>query len=95
MAVTGRAGRTSEITMVVASTKKGLHHPQLVSSPTAGHSYHVKAAFAEANGQRWVILQNPWGKDGGTVTDSKPNDGQVKVTWEDFIASMGHYATTK
>ena len=38
---------------------------------------------------RWVQLRNPWGYDGGRLSDgSDPNDGLVWVRWSDFLASV-------
>jgi hypothetical protein len=48
------------------------------------HSYSLFDAFVE-NGQRYVVLRNPWGWDGHIFEgDNNPNDGIIKMTFVNF-----------
>ena len=45
------------------------------------HMYTVVSFTRDAAGQiTHVTLRNPWGYDGGTPSDSNPNDGLVTVS---------------
>ena len=61
----------------------------------ADHWYTVLRVESEWvwNGAAWVsqsyvVMRNPWGSDGGATTWGNANDGEVRVSWADFTASM-------
>ena len=53
------------------------------------------SAWVDKNGQKMVLLRNPWGKDGGVTLDNNSTDGQITLKWADFVASMAGYSLVK
>jgi hypothetical protein len=49
---------------------------------SGGHAYTVLDAYVE-NGNRYVVVRNPWGWDGNT-NDGNPEDAILTMTYEDF-----------
>lgn len=58
------------------------------------HSYSIEGVYKGSNGQKWVVMRNPWGcyvpryeKDGKIIVDSSyKNDGRFRLKFEDFIS---------
>ena len=48
-----------------------------------GHAFTLTSAYVK-DGEQRIVVRNPWGSDGGTVTDSKPNDGFIDLSYEEF-----------
>ena len=62
-----------------------------VGSLVGAHAYAVVQTWGSGS-NAWVQVRNPWGSDGGSTSDSNPNDGLVWVRWSDFRASMDYLA---
>lgn len=75
----------------------GTHNHALSTSYlVSNHAYTVIGTFGFKNDflnidTRFVILRNPWGKDGG-IGDSHPDDGVVILSWKEFKANMQYLA---
>jgi hypothetical protein len=51
------------------------------------HAYTVVRLETLGN-QTFVVMRNPQGVDNGATTWGNPNDGEVRVSWDDFSRSM-------
>ncbi len=64
-----------------------------------GHTYTVMGTYTRnvrmGKGQyksvHWVVLRNPWGRDGGRIASGDPNDGLITLSWNDFRRLIGGY----
>lgn len=48
-----------------------------------GHAYTVTDVYISNNGQRQVVLRNPWGVDGGTTVRGA-DDGYIDASYDEF-----------
>lgn len=61
------------------------------------HAYSVEKVYRDENGQKWVVIRNPWGcytakydSRGKIVEDvCQDNDGYSTLKWEDFFEVCG------
>jgi Ca2+-binding RTX toxin-like protein len=54
------------------------------------HTYTVIRTRVDEAGNRFVMLRNPWGYDGGDSVTGDPDDGLVEISWADFRGSFSH-----
>lgn len=59
-----------------------------------GHAYTVVRVVAAADGDRRVLVRNPWGTDGGAARDGS-DDGYLTLTAEQLAAAAFAYTTAR
>jgi hypothetical protein len=50
------------------------------------HAYSVTNAYVSANGDKRVVVRNPWGRDG--KGKSGADDGFVNLSYDEFIKTF-------
>ncbi|MFB2923243.1 C2 family cysteine protease [Aerosakkonema funiforme] len=62
-----------------------------VTLNAGGHAYSV-VATSVIGGTQHVVVRNPWGQDGGSITSGDPNDGFIDLTFDQFKSGFGSVA---
>lgn len=60
------------------------------------HSYSVEKVYEDKEGQRWIVIRNPWNfytatydEKGKRIKNSEDNNGYSTLKWEDFLSECG------
>lgn len=96
--ITGRAATNYSITTVNFSTlETALANGKAITAARTGsssqyivgnHAYSVTNTYINSSGQQRVVVRNPWGVDGKTISGT--NDGFIDLSFAEFTQSFNY-----
>ncbi|HIK08079.1 MAG TPA: pre-peptidase C-terminal domain-containing protein [Trichormus sp. M33_DOE_039] len=99
--ITGQKTTNHSVNTISFSTlQTALANDQAVAAARVGsdstyilgnHAYSVTKAYADSNGKQRVIVRNPWGVDGKTLSGT--NDGFIDLSFDEFMQSFSYGIT--